>query len=275
MKRNGYTLTELLIATAIGGVLIVIISIIAIIGFTQMSSLRDRLAAEESLDKVELYFRSTLGQAVDVAAADLAIGAFPFAVPGWTGNLSGNFQWDQIADTPAAWNAIGYFYREIGGSGAQAVQSVGGTLRPTAIFYRRPESTGTAGVLFFDNGETTTLTPDYSDLFVDRITYLAMDKNINTTYVPNKVSSVRIRVSVRYHDFGIPLRTWCPTLDITNGVAGCDNGSKFRDLDREFTVLIRNNLLKTAGTASITGSLSEERIMDSLYFFRMITAVTE
>ena len=273
MKRNGYTLTELLIATAIGGVLIVIISIIAIIGFTQMSSLRDRLAAEESLDKVELYFRATLGQAVDVSGTNLAIGAFPFAVPGWTGNLRANFQWDQIADTATAWNAIGYFYREVGGSGAQAVESVGGTLRPTAIFYRRPEAAGTAGVLFFDNGETTTLTPDYSDLFVDRITYLAMDKNINTNY--NKVASVRIRVAVRYHDFGIPLRTWCPVADIAAAVAGCNNGAKYRDLDREFTVLIRNNLLKAAGTASMTGSLVEERIMDSLYFFRMITAVTE
>ena len=274
MRNQGFTLAEVLIATGIAGVLVLIVSTISTIGYTQLASMRERITAEENMNRLELLFRQTLGQAVDVSGTDLSIATSPYSVPSWTGGLAANFVWDQIGDTPTAWNVIGHFYRETGGSGLQtSTDGQGGTLMPTAIFYRRPESSGTSGVLFFNMGSSADMAPNYADPFIDRISYLEMQKNISATY--NKVTSVRVRARVRYHDSAIFERTWCPALDITNNVAGCNNGAKFRDLDLEFTIMIRNNLLKAAGTAGLTGTTNEERAMGFLYFFRLISPVKD
>ena len=61
MDKRGFNLVEIMIATAVSGVLIVIVCSIAVIAFVQTSNLKDRLAAEENLNKIELYFKSTLG----------------------------------------------------------------------------------------------------------------------------------------------------------------------------------------------------------------------
>lgn len=273
MDKRGFNLVEIMIATAVSGVLIVIVCSIAVIAFVQTSNLKDRLAAEENLNKIELYFKSTLGQAIDIDATDMGAIVSPFSVPGWTGSLVGNFVYDQIADS-AQWTTLGYFYREIGGSGnqADATELAGGTLRPTAIFYRRPE-TNTSGVLFFNGGDMNLLTPNYSDRYVDRISYLEMQKNVNANY--NKVTSVRIRVAVRYHDSTVSFRTWCPVADLAAGTAGCNQDAKYRDLDREFTVVIRNNLMKASGVPGLNGGTAEERTMGNLYFFRLVNPIRE
>lgn len=269
MNARGFTLNELLIASGIGSVLILIVSGIAVIGFTQMNNLKDRIAAEENLNRIELLLRSTIGQAVDVSGTDMTTTS-PVNVASWTGALAANFVANQISATPN-WTMVGHFYRETGGSGLQSsTDGSQGTLQPTAIFYRRPSAT-TSGVLFFNMGATSSLTPNYVDPYVDRISYLEMQKNVNSTF--NKVTSVRFRVSIRYHDFGIPTRTWCPVADIQGGI--CVTDAKYRDLDREFTILVRNNLLKSSGTSGLTGSTAEERVMGFLYFFKLINPLKE
>ncbi len=276
MNSKGFSLIELMIAVGIGLILILIVAGIAVIGFSQMNSLRDRLAAEENLNRVEILLRSTVGQAVDIRSVDVVYGA-NFPVSTWAGGLRAPFLWNTIASTPANWNTIGHFYREMGGTMTTGVQG-NGDLFPTAIFYRRPTAT-TSGVLFFHMGmgtppptpppKATTLTPSYSEPYVDRISFLQMDKNLNDAY--GRVSSLRFRVAVRYHDFSSIARVWCPVADIQAATAGCVTAAKYRDLEKEFTILVRNNLLKPAGTAGMTGTLAEERVMGFLYFFKLIS----
>lgn len=260
-----------MIAIAVGLVLMLIVSGIAVIGFTQINNLKDRLAAEENINRIELLLRSTFEQAVDVRSADIAYGA-TYNVTGWAGGLRAAFNWNTIAATPSDWNTIAHFYREMGGTQSTGVLG-NGDLFPTAIFYRRP-SAATSGVLFFQMGhegavKQTNLTPDWDEPFVDRVSLLQMDKNINDAY--GRVSSVRFRVAVRYHDFTSTERIWCPVADIQAATVGCVNTAKYRDLEKEFTILLRNNLLKAEGTAGMSGSLSEERNMGFLYFFKLIS----
>lgn len=275
MCKKGFTLTELMIAATIGGILILIISAIAIIGFTQMNSLKDRLAAEENVTRLELLLRQTIGQAVDITGTNITY-ASPYAVSTRNGGLRASFNWTDMTQG-SNWNVIGHFLRESGGSGLQTSDDGNmGNLMPTAIFYRRPTAT-TSGVLFFNLGRAITATnpnypsmsASYSEPFIDRISLLQMEKNVNVSY--NKVTSVRFRVSIRYHEFGSSARVWCPVQNINAATAGCVTTARYRDLQREFTILIRNNLLKSAGAAGLTGSTSEERTMGPLYFFRLIS----
>lgn len=271
MNQKGFSLVEIMIATAIGLVLVLIVTGIAVVGFTQMNSLRDRLAAEENLNRVELLLRSTIGQAVDVRSADVVYGS-PFSVSNWDGGLRAAFNWNTMAAAGADWNTVGHFYREGGGTMASGVYG-NGDLFPTAIFYRRPSAT-TSGVLFFHMGaagaaKVTNLTPSYSEPYVDRISLLQMDKNNNDAY--GRVTSVRFRVAVRYHEFGHTDRVWCPVADIQAATGGCVNQARYRDLEKEFTILVRNNLLKAAGVTGMTGNLAEERSMGFLYFFKLIS----
>ncbi len=270
MSQKGYSLVEIMIASAIGTVLILIVSGVAVIGFSQMNSLRDRLAAEENLNRIELVLRSTLGQAVDVRSADITYGS-PFDVMGWDGGLRANFNWNTIAAAGSDWNTIGHFYRETGGTASSGANG-NGTLLPTALFYRRPSAT-TSGVLFYHMGGNgvVNLTPSYAEGFVDRLSLIEMTKNNNDAY--GRVVSVRFRVAVRYHDFSSTSRIWCPSADIAAATAGCVSSARYRDLEKEFTILLRDNLLKASGTAGMTGTLSEERTMGFLYFFRLINPV--
>lgn len=267
MKNKGFTLSEIMVAVFMTSVGFLALSTIVFFTFQQFHYLRDRLEAEASAARAESMFKTYLGQAVDVSMSNLPNNNWNISTTNPIGRLRANFVWDRIAASPNNWNTLAVFVREGGGNGP--TQNYGGTPMKTAMWYRRPSPT-TSGVIFLNVGEQGgAMSPSYGGLYADRITYLAMEK-VGTG---NRVTNVRVQIRVRYHRFSRFGTTWCPTQDIVNGTANCNNQVSYFDIERSFNVVLRNNLIKAAGTAGPNGSLREERTLGHVYFFRTVNPI--
>jgi len=209
----------------------------------------------------------------------------PAVLPGQTGMIAdrgvaadgrAGFLYDEMADS-ANWERIAAFFREsstgvVGG----AIGTARGAPAPTFVSYRAPTAT-TSGVIFFDlstlPGLVAVTQASYEDAIIDRVSAFGITKTGHPTY--NKVTSIEVFLRLRYHVFGGGTTSWCPALDIQNGVAGCIPAGRnvmWRDLEKRFVISLRNNLLRNLGAAMTSSAVnSEERASGNLYFFRTIT----
>lgn len=267
-NSSGFTLIELMVGAMIGIILMAVIAAILTIAQYQYLTTRDRMIAEARALEIENALKSILTQAVEVRHdANAAAGAFG----NQPGRLAADFNWSTLA--APTWTVVGFFRRElrVGYGTADPVNppgALGPALRKTAIFYREPTAT-TSGVLFIDLGtnvDATAMAPGYNDLYFDRISSLSMDKVRHQSY--DRVTTANFTVSIRYHYAGIRNRIWCPAANM--GVsAGCTANSGWRDLNRSFSILLRNNLLiGTAGAAQATNA--GERVLGNLHFFQPV-----
>mgnify|MGYP001423346280 FL=1 len=233
----------------------------------EFNSTRDRFAAEEMAARAESVMTLLFSQAINVE----------FLNGNPTGDLAANrgrirdagggapLVYDQIGDIAApGWATLAIFQREMSPANF-------GTPIKTAVFFRRPEPT-TSGMIFIDPGSNTAadMRPNYSDEFLDRIVFFRMEKRRHATL--NVTTRLDFTIRFRYHLASTRTTTWCPQLDRDNLVAGCTNVATYRDIERNFSVLLRNNLVRPAGAASMasTGSAFEERVLGNLFFFRAV-----
>lgn len=275
-NQKGFTLSELITGVGVAAiVMLILVSLLFFMNYTYLSK-KDRLDAEDAAAKAELLLKMVFSQAVDV---DFAGPVLPGAqVAANLGAAPGQVATGLIDRIPAAqWIKIAAFQREI-----QAGAAVNhGILSRTAIWFRRPEAPASAGVLFFDMGArlaantqpaATNMQPSYADDYVPRITYLEIIPQSTNIY--GKLASLEFRMRFRYHMKSTAQTTWCPQQNLPGGAApiGACNvpGAQWQDLDRRFTVLLRNNLVRSAANPSrqaVAGGL-EERILGNLYFFQ-------
>ena|GEM_PF-1645012 len=290
-RQKGFTLIELMVGLGVLSVLILLATVLSTWATYRYFSVRDRLLTETIAYQAENIFRGVFGQAVDVAfTGSFSADGLPEALAGRTGQiyddgvaLTGQperrrFDFDRISASKP-WMRVATFYREnstgittgLGVKGAGATAK-GGSL-PTMVFYRSP-TVDKSGVIFFDlsslNNNNALKTPDYGDVFIDRISSFEIVKTRHVNPSFNKTTSIEVNLKFRYHLFAGGKASWCPMEDISSGASGCSNGSVSRDIERHFVVTLGNNLLKAAGSGYF-GSVSkeEERVMGDLYFFRM------
>ena len=179
------------------------------------------------------------------------------------------------------WTTLAVFLHEGGTGGPVAAVPPDSTGLPqaTAVYFRRPEPAGvdlpsTGGVIFFDFNAGASLTANYSKIFVSRISYFSMRKDVRLNpFGQPRVTSIRFQYRIRYHNGSSDLRSFCPKNDIVRGTAGCGLMDGAVDIERTFSVFLKNNLFKPRGPAGLTGNTYEERIGGSLLYFKPVLPV--
>lgn len=277
-NERGFTLSEVVTSLGVFAVLVLIASALSSWAIYRYYSIRDRLIAESMGFQAETIFKNTFGQALDIEFLDSSL---PTSVtePSPTGRIYSNigstgFLFDQMGDS-ATWQNIAIFYRENGTGLRAGTGAVRGAPSPTFVYYRRPSPT-TSGVIFFNLSTPPTngafISPDYSDLFIDRVSTFGITKYRHAIY--DKVTNIEVLLRIRYHMFTGSGRNWCPQRDIQNGAGGCGLMSNWKDLEKRFTVTLKNGLMKPAGMTSpgqpyvVSG---DERTLGNLYFFRLVS----
>lgn len=273
-SQRGFTLIEVMTSLGVLSILVLIASVLSMWAVQRFMSVKERLLGEATAYAAEAQFRNAFGQALDVNFTTAAIAAAPAGPIGsvmhtTVAGTTASFEFDQMADS-ADWTRIALFYREQSpGLGATAQSSRGAAI-PMTITYRRPTAT-TSGVIFFVNGvegSAAALTPSYNRSFVDRITLFGISKRRHPSY--DKTTSVDVHLKIRYHTHFGGGTNWCPQLDTAAGIAGCNQRAAWRDLERRFSVTLRDNFLKAANDFVSSAVSAEERTMGNLYFFRML-----
>jgi prepilin-type N-terminal cleavage/methylation domain-containing protein len=289
MKRQkGFTLSELMVGLGVLSTLVLLASVLTTWAAYRYFSIRDRLSAEAEAYKAEAVFRSVFGSALDIAFNDTGstVNGIPQDLGTHTGQIYANqtkagtpsrrfFEFDQIADSQT-WTRIATFFRE-GSTGIVGQVSVAGASRkavgralPTMVFYHAPSLTK-SGAIFFDlsspNSSTSLVYPDFGDVFIDRVSTFGITKVKHQSF--DKVTAIEVHLRLRYHTFAGKSESWCPQLDIGNNTGGCRNGSLSRDIERNFTVTLSNNLIKPQGSYSGMLTTSELRTFGDIYFFKM------
>lgn len=288
-NQKGFTLSEILTGVALMSIVMLgVASVMFFMNYTYLSK-KDRLEAEQAAANAEWLLKLVFSQAIDVGAAttgNLTTATSVGANITTGANVYGQVlqgRYDRIIANQ--WIKIAAFQREVG-------QALGGTnfgaIARTAIYFRRPEAgpPGTSGVLFFDMGTrnaagtapgATPMTPTYADEFVPRVSYLEIIKTTNGDVTIDRTTSLEFRMRFRYHDKVSNVTTWCPQQNLTGGgavIAACNPaGALWHDLDRRFTVLLRNNWIRrTTDAVGVGGAgATEDRVLGNLYFFAPVT----
>lgn len=267
--NKGFTLAELITSTAIASVLVMLIALaVNMISGTFMQK-REKMAAEETAARAEVLFKLVFSQAVRLRAG-VTGGALDSggAIASGIGEVRDGIVYDQIADTGSAYTGIAVFLREA----SPALQGVTyGVPTRTAIWYRRPETTS-SGVIFFDMGNVAgNLSPTYADQFIDRVSYLSITKRTHPV-LTDVLTNLDVVLRIRYHAASNGRFNWCPQLDIANAVVGCTVAANWADVERRFSIVLRNNMLRSASSTDLssTAVTTEERILGNLYFFQPV-----
>ncbi len=273
---KGFSLVELMTALAVSSIGMVIVGGLLVMVFQQFHATRYKLETETAAARLEMLFRIYFEQAIDVGAGDAAFGD-----NGIPGRVADNFIFDQIGDIVGDWRVLGMFRREAGGREAITANTLS-DIRATAIWFRKPSPT-TSGVIFFGTDPGPALTPSYDQQWVDRVTYLEFSNKLvlnSGTAVGATVRSLDVRFRLRYHGKPHANNRWCPVLDITNGVAGCvpaaavGGPQTYTDIERNFKIVFRNNLVKDPGAYGNMADLGEIRALGPIYFFSPILPST-
>lgn len=270
-SARGFTLPELIVATAIVGIVALLAGSLVTFVSTKYFEVKERLEANLEAAKAESLLRQYFSQAVDlVNDVDYFGGSenISFTNP-LHGEIRNGIDYDQISDMSTDWSTLAVFLRETS-TGLNLAGGKGYTaLKRTAMWYRRPSLT-TAGVLFIGPGTSgVTLKPSYSDPHIDHLSRIYIKKNLVGT--TDHLASLDITIDIRYHPFSGQDLNWCPQKDIASGAHGCSAyKTSFKDVEHSFRILLQNNLVKEMGVTSDSPIISEQRVMGSLYFFRAI-----
>jgi prepilin-type N-terminal cleavage/methylation domain-containing protein len=260
-KSHGYTLMEVMVGVAIGG--IVALSIATIFDLISRMSVNeaDAIEAEKNTLQVVYMMKSLLAQSVNIRAVNVDINNYSVA------NSQGRirqFNGASIAGRVGQTFTIAIFNRETASSAPGATAS---DFSRTGIFYQMP-TPNTSGVLYFQTADTNPVRPTRNDNLLDRIVHF--DSTPIRTGPNNEALSMRFRVGTRYFRQQVSQTQggWCPAGD--NGVvAGCSSTVPFHDIFKEFVVTFRNNGFPIPPPSGVT--LTDQGIYGSLYFFRPLS----
>lgn len=285
------------------------LTVLASVAWEQYYYIQSKTEAESDANRLEYYFRTYFGEAVDIIYPNplpnpLGVAGTPTPGPtfdinvfnsmdpvvgnasavGANGYLAADFNYTTIAAMPQ-WTTLAVFLREAGGTTADTgAQGYGGNLAATGVYFRRPEPAtvagpSTGGVVFFDIGaQGGALSPDFSDLYVPNVVSfsLATSGIVNSNNEP-RATSIRVSYRIRYFFAGSNVKTFCPSADYDAGLPGCTDAPNYADVQRTFDVSLKNNKVKHRGVVPITGPVPnnpESNNSGELHYFHLVNPLT-
>ena len=278
-RSSGFTLTELLIASALGTLVVLLAMTILYSNTQSYVGMSSRMDSEQTLLRAESVLKRVARQGLLVRRYNEPPGGtFANQPEGWIRPFN------LATATPASLSAgnvfqWGMFQREAGviASGAGSAS----TIKPTGLFYIPPTTTGgieREGVLFIDmdttgtGAATDTVGPSYgaNNIYVGKLSNLVVD---GASFVEgqvngqpagtNRILSIDVEVTVRDFSIQTPAINRC-----YRDLASCKAANSKTDIGHDkktvFTIMFRDNDFGP-NPASPT---VEVRSLESIYFFQ-------
>lgn len=260
-KQQGFTIIELLVATAIGIAAILVVSQLLIFVQSQFVTLQKRIKDEAEISQLSFYLHHYLSMAVNLTAVT--------NIPP-TANINSSFgaidaDFNMNNWVPQTGNGsvttIAYFLRDTLSS-RDALQRPMNVDRfvPTGLFFQRP-SIDKYGALYISTENKGAIQISPQQISPDQIFGSIVDfKVLDISYHPlqfrsanlgipsgpiyQMVSSVTFEVTQRHYLPQVPPqnKSWCPPQFMSH--PKCVHGQRsYRDVSKTLTVKIKNNLL--------------------------------
>jgi hypothetical protein len=288
--QGGFSLIELLIATGIGLVSVLLISQLLVSIQSQFATLQDKIRKEVGVSEMLFYVHHYVGMALDLTLApgDLNAAAFDgtygaireYSLAGWT-PTTGSGPIDVIA----------FFLRETlssrNGDRDSRPPAVD-RFKPTGIFFQRP-TVNRFGVLYLsvnlEAGED--IQPRAKDLrFEGLVDFVVRDVKFDTytdastpPVTRKMIHSIVFDATQRHYmpTTAPSAMVWCPPAFMT--LPACATGNRaYRDVTKTFALKIRNNVIgqsllqKVAGPPPASGAPNYQprfrRTYENIYFLR-------
>lgn len=260
-QSQGYTLIELIIALSLSAVLALVASsaLIAIGGAGAYGRRSAELeASSRFMDEV---LRRYIGSAVHVDWTSGNIGNIASGR-----GLIKKFRSGFSLSAAAPFEAIGLFIREAGSAGSSFNR---GDLRATALYFKNPSPTtsGELKIVTSPHGMgAARLSPSQAQIEFDSIVELELSPGVYNVASGDAVRIMNVRVVTR--KFTSEERgdwRWCPS-DRINRQASCRTKAPFRDIEKNFKLVMYNNAIETTLSNS-DGSPHRETLLGNIYFY--------
>lgn len=265
ITRNlGYTLVEMLVASAIFGVTALVAFFIAASFYKNSVEIQENIEAEKSLVTAMYNVQRYIGLATKLQQVPGPLNGVSLAA---TDGQIVNYNMISMNGQPGQLDTVAVFQREDGGYQTPPAS----ILVPTGIFYARPSPT-TSGVIFIASNPAGTLTPSYSGLFYERVVEFGLRNFLSVSNsFGNNITSIEIHITMRrFLDERINRWHFCPAEDIKNAVAGCDTGNKapFKDISLTTRVALTNQRTALSDGRSTDPTIAPyERTFGNIYLF--------
>lgn len=279
----GMTATEIMIGTAISGIIAVILGTTIYTAVGTSREVMERLDTEIDLLRAEAVLRDVLQTAVDVhrrAGGPVAPAA---AARSWFVEGYNSTPGDPLV-------ALGHFYREDRKFGSPPVGA--SLFKTTAVFFQPPSANGrTSGVLFVDlgaeEGTGIPLRPDYGDIHVGNIVDLVVREpwSADTAVTAlgfDSLLGLTFDITIRYFSTKDPANRRCflhvagatPAATIRDTRAACNARGLVggHDVTRTFRIALFNSDM--GPTPSEPTPTIRERGLGRIYVFPLLMPTT-
>lgn len=263
MQNNrGHTIIEVLVALLLLAITTTVALFLASSFYKHYQEITYNLDTEDALLSATFGLQRSLSLAVDIAPAAAPLNGT--TQPAGAGRVL-EFDGRSMSSAPGQIETIAVFLRENGGHQTPPRSDY----MHTAIFYARPTPT-TSGVIFIDSAKTGNLSPKYSGLFFDKIVEFSVGNFEYSTGTSPRLTSIEVSITARRF-LSEKISTWsfCPAIDIANGVAGCAGADKatFKDINLKTRITFSNQIINTADPRSTLSTAPYERTFGNLYLF--------
>lgn len=240
-NKNGFSLIELLISTALFSIAIIIGLGLLQLTQNQFQSTKTTMSADTNVINFLNTLTTTARLGVKISDADL--NPADLNSTDGLGYFRKSFQYSKLSDTNGDIQVLAYFLRESRISSASDSNNIS-QWQPTALFFKPPTAT-TSGKLYLTSARQTTgsvtLSPRDSDVALDGITEISFSqpKSIN-----QRLTSIKLHLTYRV-PVGInstQITMWCPSHDVRANTAGC-SAYAGKDVRREVVLFFSNNKL--------------------------------
>lgn len=290
---KGFTLPELMVSVAIGGIIAVLGATIMVWNSTTFAAFQRSVNAQRDLLEMSYHVRMLLAQATDLrgslptlAEPNLATSPIDGYVIDYTavGGAPGQIRTFNSANplapvAPETTFTLAVFIREVS-------DKLGSQYLPSALFFRTPSNVR-PGRLMINPGPPLGGVPGPVNLNIrdgdpkwDNVVELQILPESNPNFPAGQAPRwAQVRIVVRVFNESVPIGApnasnfyiWCPNYQMGNpaAFASCSPATGragYRDLERTFTVYFRNNGLGNDSTSST----SQRRLFGNIHFFRTI-----
>ncbi|MES2965332.1 MAG: prepilin-type N-terminal cleavage/methylation domain-containing protein [Bdellovibrionota bacterium] len=273
-RQRGFTLAEVLISVAVGGLVIVAALMVFSTVFGQNTFFARAVDVEidevRAANAMSLAFAQAIAMtnagAVDLNAYVSAVGA---------GRLR-SFDSDAVFGAVPSVHTLAVFWREARPSTDGSTVGVSTQLKKTALYFQKPTPT-TWGVLYLDLGGTGTLGPTRDDSIFEGFTRLRI-LNVTTNDATNGPGSnvgspvTSFDVEMTFRRFiaegdATTAKIYCPesalaTLPVCAGIEG------YKDVVRTIKVTLRDNVIALSPSSPNPAAPRGARLFDLIHFFQ-------
>lgn len=276
-NNHGMTLTELLVATGLSSVAMVLMATVMVETTNLSKSFEVRARDEVERLTAERQLRGVFLQAVDLPfKGNVDINASP-------GSGLREYDSDVAWSLPGpSTQTLAVFWRDVRVSAVPPALASGLSTNflATGIFFQKPTAK-TWGVLYIDLGGPglTTVAPDRSDLIFEGLVGLKV-KNVQTflkqttaTAIGSPVTSFDVEMTFRkfINPKGQADFVYCPRSVLVAGTdPACQDKTPSRDVIRTIRILVRDNTLTVSPSSPLATPIGA-RAYDLVHFFKPYT----